>query len=34
MYELPEEEFTPKTIDTYWDKGVVIAVCQDVKTRE
>jgi hypothetical protein len=34
MYELPEEEFTPRPIDTYWAKEVVIMVCQDEETRD
>jgi len=34
VYGLPEEEFTPRPIDTYWAKGVVIMVCPDEETRD
>lgn len=31
---LPEEEFTPRLIDTCWAKGAAIMVCQDEETRD
>ena len=31
---LPEEEFTPRLIDTYWAKEAAIVVCQDEETRD
>lgn len=34
MDELPEEEFTPRLIDTYWTKGAAIMVRQDEENRE
>jgi hypothetical protein len=30
--ELPEEGFTPGLVDSYWDKGAAIMVCQDQET--
>jgi hypothetical protein len=32
--ELPEEGFTPRLIDTYWNRGAAIMVCQDEETRD
>jgi len=32
--ELPEEGFTPRFIDTYWNRGAAIVVCQDEETRD
>jgi hypothetical protein len=32
--ELPEEDFTPRLVDTYWSKGAAIMVCQDMDTKE
>jgi hypothetical protein len=27
--ELPEEEFIPKLVDSYWAKGAAVMVCHD-----
>jgi hypothetical protein len=32
--ELPEEEFTPRLVDSYWAKGAVIMVCHDKLTKD
>ena len=34
VYELHEEGFTPRLIDTYWTKGAAIMVCQDEETKD
>jgi hypothetical protein len=31
---LPEEGFTPKLVDTYWEKGAAIVVCLDEETKD
>jgi hypothetical protein len=33
-YGLPEEEFTPKLVDTFWAKGTAIVVCLDEETKD
>ena len=32
--ELPEEEFTPRLVDSYWAKGAAIMVCHDELTKD
>jgi hypothetical protein len=32
--ELPEEEFTPRLVDSYWSKRAAIMVCHDVMTKD
>jgi hypothetical protein len=31
---LPEEEFIPKPVNTYWEKGATIVVCLDEETKD
>jgi hypothetical protein len=34
MYELPEEEFTPRLVNLYWAKGAAVMVCHNELTKD